>query len=344
VSPSEPALDPAAVAEAFGLGAPRGPLEPVPGGRSHRLWHLRTDGGRWAVKALNRSREPWWLAEHAAAVAVEDAALAAGVAMPRPVAPLRPAGPRLADLPAADGPTSVLVHAWVEGVPLAPLDVPDDVLEWVAATLATLHALPAGDGAPVSAPHPAQEWAQWLAEAPPDVPPAFVREVAGFLPDVEAAVAVVERASGQAGGDLAVVAGHRDVKPDNVLLTAASSVLVDWDGAGPDVGAWEVVRTALAFSRSARAGQRAGFVRVLGAYRGAGGAAVPPDPAVLAGVLRHQLAAAAWMLFRALGHRPVTVAERAAALPHVLELLAELRASSAAQGERLRWVAEAQRG
>ena len=50
-----------AVAGAFGLGLPVAPLRPVAGGRSHRTWRLRTTGGEWAVKVLNRSREKWWM-------------------------------------------------------------------------------------------------------------------------------------------------------------------------------------------------------------------------------------------------------------------------------------------
>jgi hypothetical protein len=118
---------------------------------------------------------------------------------------------------------------------------------------------------------------------------------------------------------------HRDVKPDNVLRTPAGAILLDWDGAGPDVAEWEATRAALAFSRVGAGWDRAGFTRVLRAYRAAGGRRIPPEPGSFTGLLQGQLGGAAWMLWRALGHRPVSPPERAAAHDHTLTILADLR-------------------
>jgi hypothetical protein len=51
-------LSPSPVAEAFGLGAPTGPLVAITGGPSamHRSWRLSTSRGRFAVKAFSRDQ------------------------------------------------------------------------------------------------------------------------------------------------------------------------------------------------------------------------------------------------------------------------------------------------
>jgi aminoglycoside phosphotransferase (APT) family kinase protein len=314
-----------AVAAAFGLGTVRGPWEPVPGGRAHRLWKLRTSAGVWAVKRLNRSREPWWLADHVIAAEIEEVASRCGIAMPRPVPPLRPAAPLLADIPVDGTLASFLVHEWCPGTALPAVDVPPAVLDWVGATLAALHALPVAlrlADVPPRETHPAAEWATWL-----DGDGEFIATVRAYLPDVARATEIVDRAAPLVGRELIPVFTHRDVKPDNVLLAPASPVLVDWDGAGRDVAEWEATRAALAFSRSATGWSADAFARVLRAYEAAGGRRIAPVTASFAGLLATQLGGAAWMLWRALGHRPVTPAERAADHGHTLEILADLRAS-----------------
>ncbi len=319
-------IDARAVARAFGLGEPDGPPVPVPGGRSHPLWRLRTDSGTWAVKRLNRSREAWWMAGHVVAAAVEEQAFRHGVAMPRPVAPLRPAAPLLADLPGAEGaPESFLVHAWCDGTAVPRHgEAARAVREWAGRTLALLHALPLPPGIPavpaLHRPHTPAEWREGLDSAPADVPDGFVERVRAYLPDVERAVGLVGRCIDGPSVPLTPVLTHGDVKPDNVLVCPDGPVLLDWDGAGPDRAEWEVVRAGLAFG-----GTRETFREVLLAYRAAGGAAVPPVAEVFAGEVDRRVGGAAWLLWRALGHRPVSPPERAAAFGHVLEYLAALR-------------------
>lgn len=294
-----------AVAAAFGLGGAIS-WEPVTGGRSHLVWRLRTERGEWAVKRLNRSREDWWLRDYLAAAEVQLAAWERGLPMPRPVHPLDPAAPLLADV----GEHSYLVHEWCEGGPPT-----GDVTEWAGRTLAALHALPAG-GTPEWEPHPVAEWLTWLDEAPGP----FTDEVRAYLPDIAEAIAL----SGDTTG-LTPVGSHRDVKPDNVLETAGGPLLLDWDGAGPEWAEWELTRAAVHFSD--RGEDRAAFLRVVSAYEAVTGSRPPATRASFAGLLRAYLGGAAWMVWRALGHRPVTEPERAAAGPHALELLADLRAA-----------------
>ncbi len=299
-----------AVAAAFGLGDAVEPWTPVAGGRSHLVWRLRTSRGTWAVKRLNRSREDWWMRDYVVAARVQLDAHARGVPMPRPVHPLDPVAPLLADVRVGDELASYLVHEWHEGGP-----VTSDVSAWVGTTLASLHRLPAGD-APEARPHPVEEWREWLDEAPND----FTDAVRAYLPDITEA-----RAVATATADLTPVATHRDVKPDNVLQTPAGPLLLDWDGAGPEYAEWELTRAAIHFSHLGE--DRAAFDRVVKSYEAAGGRRPPASPTSFAGLLRAYLGGAAWMVWRALGHRPVTPPERAAAHTHALELLGDLRTS-----------------
>jgi len=274
------------------------------------MWRLRTSRGTWAVKRLNRSREDWWLRDYLVSARIQLDAHARGFPMPRPVHPLEPAAPLLADIQVGGELASYLVHEWHEGGPSAA-----DVPAWVGTTLAALHTLPAS-GTPDGEPHPVEEWLEWLDEAPND----FTHAVRGYLPEIAEARAI----SGDLGG-LTPVSTHRDVKPDNVLATSAGPLLVDWDGAGPDYAEWELTKAALHFSSLGE--NRTAFDTVIRSYEAAGGRRPPAAPTAFAGLLRTYLGGAAWMVWRALGHRPVTAPERAAAHTHALELLADLRTS-----------------
>lgn len=299
------------VAAAFGLGDVLEPWTPVKGGRSHLVWRLRTTRGTWAVKRLNRSREDWWMRDYLVAAEVQLDAYSRGFPMPRPVHPLEPVAPLLADVRVGEEVFSYLVHEWHDGGPLT-----EDVSAWVGATLASLHRRAASDAPPDRSPHPVEEWREWLDEAPND----FTAAVRAYLPDIAEA-----RSIATAPADFTPVGTHRDVKPDNVLETAAGPLLLDWDGAGPEHAEWELTRAAVYFSRLGE--DRAAFDRVITSYEEAGGRRPPASPTSFAGLLRVYLGGAAWMVWRALGHRPVTPAERAAAHTHALELLTDLRTS-----------------
>jgi Ser/Thr protein kinase RdoA (MazF antagonist) len=323
-----------AVASAFGLGAVLGEWEPVLGGRSHRSWRLTTVRGEWIVKRLNRSREPWWLADHRIAAEIEQSAFEHGIAMPRPIHPLAPSAPLLADLLIDGEPASFLVREWRSGSVLAVGDIPthrtEEIGDWVGITVAALHRLPVAlalDRVRLPELHPVRAWHGWLAESPVEIEPGFVHAVGDYLPDIARATEIAADAAAQLGTTLDLVFTHRDVKPDNILCTPTSPLLVDFDGAGLDVAQWEITRAALAFARTPSGWDHDHARRILRAYRAADGYPVSADPAAFAGLLRSRLGGASWMLFRALGHRPVTGPERAAAREHVLELLADLRVS-----------------
>src|SRR5688500_9150021 len=110
------------VAEAFGLGAPTGPLVAIASGPSavHRSWQLSTSRGRFAVKAFDREPSACSAAALEGPVRLESAAFAAGVPMPRPC--LATTGGGVAEVAGlGPQPLPVRVHEWVEGTtPTAP--------------------------------------------------------------------------------------------------------------------------------------------------------------------------------------------------------------------------------
>jgi hypothetical protein len=326
------------VAAAFGLGTTVGELRAVAGGRSHRMWRLQTTTGGWAVKQLNRSPEQWWRDSYLIAAEVELAAFRHGIRMPRPVHPVQPVAPLLAEVEHGGTTVSLLVHEWCDGVALTSTEITPAVLTWVGETLAALHSLPIiGQVADADRHHihSVEEWQDWLGEATGDDARDFVPAVRAFLPDIERAKDTVDQAR---RNELRPVRTHRDVKPDNVLMSTAP-LLLDWDSAGLDFAEWEATRVALAFCRQPTGWDRASFEQVMRHYRLASGRTIPPLAESFAGVLASALNSAAWMLWRALGHRPVTTTERASAYGHTLATLAELRSALGHIEHWTRWLA-----
>jgi len=299
-----------AIAKAFGLGTPTAPPASVDGGGSHLMWRLRTTTGEWAVKQLNRSREQWWIDDFETAAAVEESAWSHGIPMPRPVPPA------LMDLTVAGRRISVQVHEWRAG---EPVDTTDPAVQtWIGSTMAAVHAL-SGPAPPAdTALHDAAEWRAWLDDAPPSEADLVLR-VRERLPDIARAKDFADRSAAELARSLTPVFTHRDVRPDNMLMTAAGPVLLDWDGAGVEHAEWEAVRSALECSRPAagREPDRAAFRRILAGY----GRELPPVPAAFGGLVRGQLRSGAWLLWRALGHRPVTPAERELSRIHLRDTL-----------------------
>jgi hypothetical protein len=294
------------VAAAFDAGRPLAPLTRVDGGVSHAVFQLQTTAGRYAAKRLNVVAERWWWDEHHAAARVEQAASAAGVSMPERLTPLVVA----LDLDGARHHWQL--HRWSGGHHPAGPD--DDVADWTGATLAILHSRRGGDKLTARrAPYPLDAWHEWLAGHDT----TFTRQVRRHLPTVAASLEYLSRPS----PPLTPVASHRDIKPDNVLLTATGPVLLDWDSAGTDIAEHEVLRSALAMGFE----RQRPFARTITAYRRAGGRPIPADPAVFHGIIQAQVHTAEWLLWRALGHRgddPTTRAQAAT------ECLARLRGAA----------------
>ena len=213
-----------AVAAAFGLGAALAPLEPNEKS-TWQTWRLRTGCGDAFVKQVDCTG---WQAELERAMAFERAAATAGVPMPRPLEPVRPAFEYAA---VVDGST-LRAYAWVDGRAVHP---GDDLADWLGSTLATLHRI-----APIEAAEPA-----WYGLYPPEQWQAWQRvghargqawaDVLGSrLTDIaELSGRIADTFTG--AGDY--VLAHQDLRPHNLLVTPAGPVLTDWDSVGPDSAA-----------------------------------------------------------------------------------------------------------
>src|SRR4051794_20439799 len=165
-----------------------------------------------------------------AAARIEQDASADGVSMPDRLPP------RVAALDVDGIRHHWQLHRWCDGH--NPTEPDDDVADWTGATLAVLHRR-CGEVLTVQPGlHPLDSWHEWLEGHDTD----FAQQVRQHLPTVAAALKPPRRP----GPPLAPVVTHRDIKADNVLLTASGPVLLDWDSAGPDAAEHELLRSALA--------------------------------------------------------------------------------------------------
>jgi Ser/Thr protein kinase RdoA (MazF antagonist) len=281
---------PSPIAEAFGLGAPTGPLVAITSGPSavHRSWRLSTSRGRFAVKAFSRDQHARDVAASEGPVHLELAALAAGVPLPRPCLAVE-TGAGVADV-AALGPQPVLVrvHEWVDGsTPTAPAST--RLAGELGGLLATIHRLgvPCGKGAQIDrwyrAAHGAEHW-RGLAARAERAGRAWAGRLRAALPllaEVEALVAA------RAAEAVPLVMTHSDLVPGNVLVSVAGRPwIVDWDDAGPWNAAEEVAAAVVSWSSRAHGepDERVALALVAG-YHGAGGDLQGHSPTILAGSL-----------------------------------------------------------
>lgn len=304
--------DPAAVCRAFDLGRPTEPLEPVMGGLSHRMWRLTASRGRFAVKQINRDwSNPEYVAWYDRAFAVEQAAFAAGIPMPRPV-PDPQTGRCLVELPAgAARPATVRVHEWLDGRPLIEADMQPETIAEAGAILVRIHALglPAdGRLADLLTVHGPEHW-QGLDERTRRAGLAWsatLHEALPLIADLEALVV-----AGRADAD-GLIMTHRDADPKNFLLDGAGRLaIIDWDAASPWSTRLEIATAMLDWSgvhehdpepRRARA--------ILAGYTGSSGRIDRAEPEMFAGFIHDTLNWLEYNVRRALGERLQSAADR----------------------------------
>jgi Ser/Thr protein kinase RdoA (MazF antagonist) len=272
--------DAATLASRFGLGKPTGPMAPVARGAMGRVWSLRTDRGRWAVKALF----DWADAAGAETdVALQEAAAAAGVALPRPVRSL--AGAVVETVAGRRW----RVHAWAELAPPPALPVDPALAGQVGALLAGLHRLALPAPAPISPwftrQPPAARWSELLAAAT-DAGGAWAPALREAMPGI----AELSRVAALPPAEPAILC-HCDLIPENVRPGPGGLVVIDWEHAGALPPGWELGYVVAAWC--ARQRDAAGARALVGAYRECGGGGAGQDLGIFAA------AASAWLNFTA---------------------------------------------
>jgi Ser/Thr protein kinase RdoA (MazF antagonist) len=271
-------LDPARLAEAFALGQPHGPLAPVPGAWSNRLWRLETEQGRFAIKELRGPPAAGgWADRLLVAMTVERAAWTAGtIPMAEPI-PAAPGGGWLAEVATTTGQrATVRCHRWVPGTPATGLAPNPAMAADVGRSLAAIHAL--GLTALTTATGlvglSLAAWHQTVTQAR-RAALAWAGQLAGLTPLVEQ---LAQRLQALQGQGRPMLLSHRDLDPKNAVVRPDRRVaLLDWDYAGPVLAASELLVCALSFAGGTLQPD-AGCVRAcVGGFLDAGGHVQPPD-------------------------------------------------------------------
>jgi Ser/Thr protein kinase RdoA (MazF antagonist) len=214
-----------AVAAMFSLG----PVLGIPGyvarGAMGEVWRLETSSGRWAVKWLF----PWVPADpRPADVALQLAAAAAGIPLPRPV--LAADGTAIA----VAGGRPARVYEWVDVGPPPPAPVPPAIAADVGWLLGTLHGLGLAAGGP------ADSW--YTRVQPDDYWDGLIRRAAAaaapWAGRLAAARGLITALSAQVtppSPAAPLLLCHRDFNPDNLLPAGPDGRLtvLDWENAGP---------------------------------------------------------------------------------------------------------------
>jgi Ser/Thr protein kinase RdoA (MazF antagonist) len=264
-------LDSREAAAAFGLG--RVLAEPVVAARGEmgRIWRLEATTGTWALKEVFRP-EPDAAERALLDAAFQEAALAAGVPLPRPI--LARDGRVLIEVGPADRRRSVRVYGWVD---LRGREAVVPISD-VGAILGRLHGLAIPDTRPIDPwfrePVPADRWPTLVARARA-AGASWAMTLERLVPTLLAATEVAVRAfapadrdgSGGAPQPATTITCHLDFNPENVLLdTVGRPVVVDWENSGPELADQELASAVAEFV--ADPSDTATFLR---AYAAAGG-------------------------------------------------------------------------
>ncbi|MFC4564595.1 aminoglycoside phosphotransferase family protein [Nocardiopsis mangrovi] len=258
-------VDAAPITEAFGLGPLTEP--PVAVGRpGSARWKFTTPSGSYLVKRLWSGEDPRWRCHAAAMMDFERRVrTTTSIATARPIHPGRPEFGCAARV----GEQGVFrVYEWIDHRAPGPAD---DIGDWVAHTLATLHRLPRTEADLGSAwdrygVYPEASWRRWIAAATD-----LDRSWAGPLDErMDTVLGLSERLTAAWACADDRVATHGDFEPYNVLIGPAGPVLIDWESVCYDSATMEAGRAALAFGGS----DPRRVAAILRGYREAGGGPV----------------------------------------------------------------------
>jgi Ser/Thr protein kinase RdoA (MazF antagonist) len=261
-----------------------GPAAFAARGELGRIWRLETATGTWAVKEIfNPASE----AEAQADVAFQEAALAAGVPMPRPIR--RPAGTVMAEIEAPGRRATVRVYTWVDiAQPVRRAATTD-----VGAILGRLHLLEIPDERPMESwftdPVAADRWRDILAATERSAAP-WAPTLSRLIPELSAGEPIIA-----AGRHAPRITCHLDFNPENVLADIdGHAVVVDWENSGPAAAEQELASVLAEFVPDP-----AGVPAFLNAYWAAGGPATLRDASAFAMCLAFQAQLTAWYAERA---------------------------------------------
>jgi Ser/Thr protein kinase RdoA (MazF antagonist) len=298
-------FDPARLAGAFALGQPQGPLAPVPGAWSNRLWRLETEQGRFALKELRRpAAASEGRSRLQVAMTVEGVAWTAGIIpMAEPMPAATGAG-WLAEVKTTDGQrATVRCHRWVPGTPATAVAPSPAMAADVGRSLAAIHAL--GLAAPETTatglvPLSLADWHHTVTRAR-RAGLAWAGELAGLTGLVEQLAQRLQALQGQARR---MVLSHRDLDPKNAVVCPDRRVaLLDWDYAGPILATSELLVTALSFAGGTLQPDAACVRACVRGFLDAGGRIQPPDLLDTAAIHQESLAWLWLNVDRCLGRR-----------------------------------------
>ena len=253
-----------AVTEAFGLGALAALPSMAARGAMGEVWKVETERGAWAVKALF----PW--AEYEPLprdVQVQFAALAAGIALPRPVVHGSVAMVRVES-------RCYRAYEWVDLAPFSPPPATTEVANAAGRILGLVHTLPFAvdedaDGWYTTAPEPAEM--RVLADAADDTGASWgpaLRAAEPLMADLHKFIATDHAPPALC---------HRDFDMSNVLPAAETNELItlDWENVGPLAPDEELGSALLTWCTASGAVEERAVTAFLDGYTAAGGAAVP---------------------------------------------------------------------
>jgi hypothetical protein len=330
-----------AVCDAFGLGTPR--RVRLVGHRTHRVWELRTDRGRYAVKQVDLAvygGDESWID---ATIDFELAALSAGVSAPRPVPATN--GSFTARLPSGGGETRLVrIHEWVDGQ-MCDRRRPDLTTAWHAGRqLALMHAVR----------QPSRWRLPWGLHTAPTATELAELTAAAYrarcpwaaeLDRTRPALGEVELLLRQRlARPYRIITAHRDLTPRNVLAITASRALtariavLDWDTAGPWMAEDELASVVVEWAGGTGAHPRPEIARaVLDGYRDAGAPIDVETDDVFATWLAKNAQWLTLQIRRTLGRTPGTTEQIRSAEASVGGLLRQTRRAIRRRDRWLDW-------
>ncbi len=239
--------------------------------------------GEFAIKRFTAPPRP-------AALAIEQAAFAAGVPMPRPVSTA--AGESAITYQAESGLVWVRAYSWIEGEPGSWGQVSENASFEVGQLVARVHALPLATDVLIEEPWQAPGEVGWrtLAEAASRAGHRW----APLLSEKLSLLVEAERHQTASMNDR-ISPSQRDYHPPNVITPPfGPRVLVDWDAAGGAAARIEAFKYAVIWATpEGEPPVRALVQAFLRGYRTAGAPLEPPTIAELA----HQARPNVWWIW-----------------------------------------------